>query len=32
MEGVQSEKIVQEECFEVDGKLVKCTEVSERCF
>ncbi|XP_013918771.1 PREDICTED: zinc finger FYVE domain-containing protein 16-like [Thamnophis sirtalis] len=27
MEGVQSEKIVQEECFEVDGKLVKCTEV-----
>ncbi|XP_026527585.1 zinc finger FYVE domain-containing protein 16 [Notechis scutatus] len=27
MEGVRSEKIVQEECFEVDGKLVKCTEV-----
>ncbi|XP_063151552.1 zinc finger FYVE domain-containing protein 16 isoform X2 [Candoia aspera] len=27
MEGVQSEKIVQEERFEVDGKLVKCTEV-----
>ncbi|ETE66135.1 Zinc finger FYVE domain-containing protein 16, partial [Ophiophagus hannah] len=27
MEGVQSEKLVQEECFEVDGKLVKCTEV-----
>nr|XP_060617692.1 zinc finger FYVE domain-containing protein 16 isoform X1 [Anolis sagrei ordinatus]XP_060617693.1 zinc finger FYVE domain-containing protein 16 isoform X1 [Anolis sagrei ordinatus] len=27
MEGVQGEKIVQEECFEMDGKLVKCTEV-----
>ncbi|XP_070599194.1 zinc finger FYVE domain-containing protein 16 isoform X2 [Erythrolamprus reginae] len=27
LEGVQSEKIVQEECFEVDGKLIKCTEV-----
>ncbi|KAM6475251.1 zinc finger FYVE domain-containing protein 16 [Liasis olivaceus] len=27
MEGVQSEKIVQEERFEVDGKLIKCTEV-----
>ncbi|XP_015674042.1 zinc finger FYVE domain-containing protein 16 [Protobothrops mucrosquamatus] len=27
MEGVRSEKIVQEECFEVDEKLVKCTEV-----
>ncbi|XP_061477572.1 zinc finger FYVE domain-containing protein 16-like isoform X2 [Rhineura floridana] len=27
MEGVQSEKIVQEEYFEMDNKLVKCTEV-----
>ncbi|XP_048359419.1 zinc finger FYVE domain-containing protein 16 [Sphaerodactylus townsendi] len=27
MEGVQSEKIVQEEDFEMDGKLIKCTEV-----
>ncbi|XP_042305559.1 zinc finger FYVE domain-containing protein 16 [Sceloporus undulatus] len=27
MEGVQSEKIIQEEYFEMDGKLIKCTEV-----
>nr|XP_056703946.1 zinc finger FYVE domain-containing protein 16 [Euleptes europaea] len=27
MEGVQSEKIVQEKGFEMDGKLIKCTEV-----
>ncbi|KAJ7335819.1 hypothetical protein JRQ81_013760 [Phrynocephalus forsythii] len=27
MEGVHSEKIVQEESFEMDGKCVKCTEV-----